>query len=239
VAIALVHTPVASNTGTNPQLSLACTLPTGLAAGEWVEVAFTCHDGSVTVTTPTGWTVVHAKASDVATTTGHLSYVFGKIADGTEGASVTLTISGATARRLAAVAYSFSGVDAVTPIDVTATDATSTGATTLAAPGATTVTDQAVYVSIASAKDSTGTGAVTPTKPAALTTLTTSSSSVTSTGNVGIGAAYVVKTPAGATGTFTWTVSPSNSDRWTGRGHALRPAAAVTARRFALLGVGV
>lgn len=87
-------------------------LPSGITAGDLLLMAFYSR-GSVTITWPSGWTEVdqYAYTAGVKNVTGGIAY---RIADGSEGSTVTVTIN--SSRRIAAVIWRISGADtAVAP----------------------------------------------------------------------------------------------------------------------------
>lgn len=101
----------------------ACPMPAGVVAGDvLIMIAHAWGGGTPTLTTPTGWTSrgFHNPGADV----------FGcytRVADGSEGASVTVTASVSTMSNIGILAYSgATGVDAVTDFGSTQSTATPT-----------------------------------------------------------------------------------------------------------------
>ncbi len=95
-----------------------------------------------TVTPPTGFTAI---VTGTGTTDNGRLWVFRKVSDGSEGGSVSATISTAKFGAKGAIAYS--GVDNTTPEDVASTTNTNAAATaTPAQTSQTTVTDGARIV---------------------------------------------------------------------------------------------
>lgn len=78
-------------------------LPTGITSGNLLLV-FAVFNGSPTVTDPSGWTVL---AGQAIPTGGDILRIYAKIADGSEGATVTVTLSGN--QRAHAASYRITG----------------------------------------------------------------------------------------------------------------------------------
>lgn len=75
-------------------------LPSGITAGDLLLVFFSSHN-TASVTTPSGWTALISKINSDA------FYVFAKIADGSEGSTVSVVIP--STRVAAAVSYRITG----------------------------------------------------------------------------------------------------------------------------------
>jgi hypothetical protein len=105
---AVAGTPaIVSSIGTNgPSASspAVVSLPASLVSGNKIVIIFG-HNPTATVTTPSGWTLLDSVQSTIGTNDRKL-YIFEKTSDGTEGATVNITISGQT---WSAVAYQISG----------------------------------------------------------------------------------------------------------------------------------
>lgn len=111
--------------------------PAGFAAGDLLLMQFGCNVTG-TVTTPAGWTSINLYAG-----TDYHSYLWYRIADGTETSGVTLSNGVA----FTAVMWAYRGVNTTTPFDVAmATTATTTGVTTIVAPSLTPVTTGDIFV---------------------------------------------------------------------------------------------
>lgn len=98
MAFPTVGTSNSGNSGANATAHTV-TLPTSIASGDLLIVAF-CHDDAgatvtASVTTPaSGWTtLVNNLVANALGTVGRLS-VFARIADGTEGTTITVTTTG-------------------------------------------------------------------------------------------------------------------------------------------------
>lgn len=86
------------------------TLPSGVAAGDLLLIFFVIN-ASVTLTTPSGWSLVASSSTTVRTA------IYSRIADGSEGASVTVTMSSMYDSRVALLA-AVQGVNTTTPVAV-------------------------------------------------------------------------------------------------------------------------
>src|SRR5690348_6559271 len=93
--------------------SLACNIPANNVAGRLLlmRVAVQRSSALPTVNTPSGWTLL----DDEANTTIREA-IFYRVADGSEGASVTVGITGSSAR-IAIDITPYDGVDTTSPID--------------------------------------------------------------------------------------------------------------------------
>ncbi len=133
----------------------------------------------------------------------------------TPGSAPTATSSGA-AGRVTAICQSYGGVDTNSPIDVAASITTGT-ATSINAPSVTTVTPDARMLS----------GAMADTSPVTRTWVTPSGMTMVAQPTVSgrsLGLAEEARPNAGATGTRSWTHTPSASVAMAAFSTALRPA---------------
>jgi hypothetical protein len=171
--------------------SFNVTLPTGRQTTEWGLVGIGSSGGSID--TPSGWTAGLAN-SDISNP--HVFWYYRKF-DGSESDTLAMTKGGGT-QNLGWVAMRIAGADATTFNDVSAvkfSDALAT-ATSLGMD-ITTSTDHALVIGLVSVNSSSA--AITP--PGTLTEVAESTA-----GRI-IEAAVLDKTPAGSTGTLTWTWS--------------------------------
>lgn len=98
LAIAATNTYSKSDTGIN---SHPINLPAGIASGDLLLV-FAVFNAAPTVTDPSGWSVLASNNSS-----GDVARIYAKIADGSEGATVTVTLSGN--QRAHAASYRITG----------------------------------------------------------------------------------------------------------------------------------
>lgn len=211
MAVAIAGT-AATNTQTGGT-SISATLPGSIATGDLLRINISTVF-SVTVTTPSGWTSI-ANVED-----GYSSnrvVAFYRVADGSEGASVTVSLS--TACDATSIAWRVTGQNTSTPINVSATNSATSGSTTaITAPTVTTTVDGCMIERIASTRQSTGI-----TNPASHTdigTATTGTGSTNDTQRV----CYAMQTTAGATGTAAFVGSGVGRE-WASMTIAIAPAA--------------
>jgi hypothetical protein len=206
--------------------SLTITKPTGVVAGDIMIASFAEINSLTAPTAPAGWTSIDGRS--LAGTTNRYASIFYKVAGGSEGANYTFTVPiGSTITVIGAI-VAFSGVDGTTPFDVTngviSVQASQTG---VAATTKTTVTANAAIVMFGMAANSAPTwSGWTTTSPGALTELFDYQSAGTTT----IGAAWALKSTAGATGAGAATLS--GAERNGGILIALRPLLAPTIISF-------
>lgn len=112
MAIALVGTPTTTNQAFGSS-TIVVTYPTG-HANKHVAYCFMLGTNTQSITA-TGWTQIGASANG---TSGWVGYLMRRVLDGSEGASVTFTISG-SANVLIAEMRLYSGVNTTTPEDGT------------------------------------------------------------------------------------------------------------------------
>lgn len=97
-----------SSVAVNNATSHPCSMPAGVAVGDALVMVVTMGKGSATAvaaTTPTGWTLQGQHSPNTVTNLA----AYTKIADGTEGATLTLTTAVAQYSAIAIVAYSAAG----------------------------------------------------------------------------------------------------------------------------------
>ena len=127
LTISLVGTASAGDAGT--ATSTTVTLPAGITVNDQILVAITTQS-DLTVTTPSGYTVVGTYPAGTASKT----IVYRRTAAGSE-TSVTLSYSGLRQKSIVAAVYR--GVDPTNPIDVSSS-ASAVNATSVTAPSVTT-----------------------------------------------------------------------------------------------------
>jgi hypothetical protein len=133
MSISIVGTP--QGTYVNPGVSvITINSSTGVTTGD-VIFCFVGTESSpaVTVTTPSGWTLI---AGPITPTTGINSYLFQRISDGTDGANYTFNFSGATGI-VEASQITYRGVNNTTPINGSVTTASQTSGTSFVLPAVT------------------------------------------------------------------------------------------------------
>lgn len=192
--------------------TLTGTLPTDIAAGDWVLTVVAFSDTNANFTPPAGWTQYVAPIQTPGAPRGIAAYLKRDPVSGPQASQVT---SG----RMTIICQAYGGVDPTTPGDVTAQSLTST-ATPLAITGVTTVNNGARLV----------TGAAVDASSAALTEPTETTlvkKTLGASGGRAGGLADEVRSTAGATGTRTWTY-PTGALGMAGFVGALRPATEVT-----------
>lgn len=104
MAFPIVETTNTTN-GTGASASPVVNLPTGIVSGDLLIVLFRTAIGTAGVGWPTGWTELVESTADASDDAIAIGY---RLADGTEGATITLTTSSA---KFAAVAYRISGAE--------------------------------------------------------------------------------------------------------------------------------
>jgi hypothetical protein len=124
--------------GTGSKLTDTFIIPASIAVGQMMQLSVYNHNSATSISTPAGWNV--AVASQSTGSSPGTGAVFYKTAtSGDQGATVTITLSGATARRLAWVWVAFAdsvgmSLDSAAPSPILTPDApTSTSGTTPAA----------------------------------------------------------------------------------------------------------
>jgi hypothetical protein len=122
------------------------TKPTGVVADDYILVALTADFRANDPTPPTGFTQL---ATVQTQNVNQKTWLYGKKATGSEGATLTFTfdgVGGSAFGTYGCVAYS--GVDTTTPMDVAAAAGTDGSSTTPAGLSQTTVTDGARVVAL-------------------------------------------------------------------------------------------
>jgi hypothetical protein len=178
--------------------SVSVSLPASVAAGDLLVMVIQTSAGAApTVNAVTGWTHLITKQTSV---TGFAFDVFYRVADGTEGSTVTVTTTAAA--NFQVIVARVTGADTVTPINASASGSVAAGSTA-ATPSITTTAANCLIVSIASPVST-----ATSTAPTGMTKRWQDNN-----GAVGneISWADVVQAAAGATGTQTWTIGATTS----------------------------
>lgn len=205
ISIAGTPTEAEQVTGT----SLAISIPAGAGLGEHLVLGVV-----VTATTPfadvAGYTTfAKANATSIAPAVG----LFYRAVDGSEGASLTLTVPN---DRATLFMVRVAGMDPTTPLDVAASTIAANSGTSYVFPSVTTTTADAMALTLMGINSSSRVAVppVTDTELAAHTPNTGRTASI----------AYEMWPTPGATGTRTWGVSPSVSLQYAGIRVLLRSA---------------
>ncbi len=212
----------------NNQATLTINKPTGVVAGDVLIANFMAAGGSsITTVSATGWTLVQT-ANIESGGAQHTVTVLYRVADGTEGSSFTFNGPSGT-NKMSGEVNAFSGVSttggvkvdgsAGGPFDVTppALSTNTGGSTAVTAASITTASANAGVVMVVSAFDDAGSVGSYSAPNVTLTDLGYAHS-----GNGTVGAAFGVKSTAGATGAGSATLG--GSQRWGAMLLALKPA---------------
>ncbi|MFM9056028.1 MAG: hypothetical protein ACKOQY_04985, partial [Bacteroidota bacterium] len=213
--------------------SITINIPTGVEQGDVMiaNISSYINGNNTTPATLSGWTQV--SSVQTGDTRGYATILY-KVAGASEPTSYTFTIeANSTAASGAIVA--FSGVDNSNPIDVTGTflSADPANGTTLAPASITTNTaNAAVLMFVAMSRTAATTSATsfsswTATSPSSLTELYDAGNADNSNNGTAVGAAWAIKSAAGATGAGSVTISPSQSRTQGAILIALRPCVAL------------
>jgi hypothetical protein len=127
-------TPPAVGAASSGATSITVNSSAGVQRGDVIFCYVGTHDNAanITVTTPTGWTLI---AGPLNPTTGIESYLFQRISDGTDGASYTFNFSGGPYWGSYASQMTYHGVNNATPVDGSVTTASpTTGVTSIVLP---------------------------------------------------------------------------------------------------------
>ena len=216
MSIALVNSAASSGTSSSATVSL----PSGYASGDLLIVFLTV--GSYTPTTPSGWTLTTQIGTGPDT-----FYAYTRVSNGTEGSSITFSLSGSTWWTALSLAYS--GTSTTSPVNASGTAA---GATPVASPvtaAVGSITTTVANTLLLYAVSPSGS------KNTAQTTSLTAPSGF-GTPIYGEAQAYVYQQAAasmaqsasGATGTITGTYSVSGNSTWGAILLALAPVASAS-----------
>src|ERR1019366_5246066 len=130
----IVGTPQANYSGAGAS-AVTVNSSTGVTSGDVIfAYVGTQSSTNITVTTPTGWTLL---AGPINPGTGINSYLFQRISDGTDGANYTFNFSGAVSLVAYATQITYSGVNNITPVDGSVTTTTAILSTSMVLPAVT------------------------------------------------------------------------------------------------------
>lgn len=146
------------------------------------------------VTTPAGWTAIVAVGDGFG---GNRIATFRRPADGTEGATVTVTVGSCTCT---ATAYLITGHDPLAPVNASATNSTTSNAGTVTCPTVTTTVPNCLLLRGAATRLEAGT-VVAPAGYTDVGAVRTGTSSADSLSDAG----YLGQAAPAATGTVTFT----------------------------------
>jgi trimeric autotransporter adhesin len=205
----------AQSTGALSSVSCAAALPTGVTVGDLLVACVSSQQSSaiVAISTPAGWTLQ-------AATTGRFSgsgstAVFTKIADGTEGATVTFSTTGQTTTAFVAVVAAFFS----SSFDQIATGAL-TSSTSIPGPSVTPSAAGDLILQILMGLTGGGGSIPTVTPPAGFSNLIDGRPASTG-GCIEISSKLLVGGSGSPTGTFTTTLGTSES--WFATTLAIKP----------------
>jgi hypothetical protein len=191
------------STGTGT--SVAISTPASTASGETLLYAISADGNGATVTFPTGFAHVTGSPETLGSPDGHRLHVGWKVADGTEGGTLTATISASLGWSGCILRYT--GRHATAPIDVSpGINKNGTGNASPVAPASatiTTVTNGCDLVWIAILDPTSATPGAASTPPSGYTERV----DTTGTNGTTITAADINQGTAGATGAVTGSIS--------------------------------
>jgi hypothetical protein len=194
--------------------SITINRPTGTAKGDVLIAVIAVRPQSVTITAPSGWTLVNRQNN--ASGSANALAVYSRVAGSAEPASYTWSFSANTGN--AGGILAFSGVDNATPIDVNAGTTITATTTSFTAPGVTTTVTNTMLVighEFSSSERWTAAGGTTE-------VIDVASLAVSNVLGISVLGAYRPQAAAGASGTFTATVG-GNADTGAAITTALRP----------------
>lgn len=177
--------------------------------GDFIVVCATIRGSTGSITTPSGWTAMTGSPFQNGTSNTSRMYLFYRIRQAGDANSVTFTPSaGAANNTFLAQAYYFAGVDPTTPIEVNPvqTDLASSSTTIGAITGVTTTNANALAVCFFHRADDAGTWG-SPTNSWVISTATNSKVTSALGTDASMGMANKEMPSAGATGTFTATIT--------------------------------
>lgn len=208
------------------EASAAVPLPAGYQPGDILYAGYELTAAGGVVTVPAGWSE-HVPQFRSAGTTNSLHGVLGRIADGTEGTSVTVSF---TSGRFAAVAAAVQGADSILPEDgVAPTADTNSGVAypSVRAPSVTPVSPADLLLTFHAVRNGTNGASTTFVPPAGMAAVNQATSAVAGVSNAAITACSLALTSGAATGTKTATATSSSGSLINPMGSAivLRPAA--------------
>jgi hypothetical protein len=214
MAIALVAAPTVTEQGTSGTSTMTVSYPATVNAGEVLVLSAGTGDTTFTIS---GWTQIGSTG-----TTTDAANMYYKIAVGNEGGT-TFNITVLAGRATVSIAR-YSGVDLVTPIDVAASTANGTTGSSLNVTGITTTKNGCMLVSTFSGNSAQSLSYTQPTSFTLEARNTNGSGAA-----IGKAMAYadLLQGAAGATGTLTWSWSPSSGLDMRIILGALRPATSI------------
>lgn len=188
--------------------SLSVALPSGTTANDVMIAAIAVRPSTVTITPPSGWTLVRRTDN----TSSSLA-VYSKLAGGSEPSSYIWDVTGSAG--VAGGIQAFKGVDTANPIDVESGQATASSLSHATPSVSTSVANTVLVTAHAYA------GAASWTPASGMTEVVDLAA-----GGVSIEASYVLQTPTGASGAKTATAASGAAE---GNTHilALRPTSPV------------
>lgn len=195
--------------------SITGTLPADRAAGDLCVAVCAIDSSSGTLTGPSGWTQIIAPITLSASTPNVLAAYYRR--DPPSGPNFATS---SPAGRASVIVQAYGGVNVATPIDVTAVASSGDGSS-LVATGVTTVTNEARIISAFGVNSSSRDIST----PAGMTMV--KKYSATTNGRA-LALADEVDVTAGATGTRTWTYTPSSTLSMGAFITALRPGNSLT-----------
>lgn len=189
--------------------SINVNIPGSASIGDLALLFCDSNASGVTWTTPSGWTVVPGTPAN--SSFGNSLAAFYRVLDGTEGTSVTLSITGGTTRSLAASIVAYSGINPTTPIlDTPTTFGSSSGTTTASFPSVTLSAANEIVVTAVGWSGSNGAGSsVTP--PTGYTERQDVSTAIAAVAEGLIEVSDKLFVASGTTGAFTATVANSGA----------------------------
>lgn len=209
----VVESASSGNNGTTAT-SVVVNMPSGVTTGDLL-IAQVTISTNVTPNTPSGWTL---ERSDVAAGNIVRSFIFSRVADGTEGATQTFDAPGSG--RWAAGILRISGADTTTPVDVdgATVDNGNPASTNMVAPSVTTTVDNTLVLRFYALSD----GRNSNSTPTGLTEAYDTASGFGA--GVTCSCAYVDQASAGASGTATSTTSAQTPEYTVSQTVAIAPA---------------
>lgn len=198
----------AEATGTDVVL----TYPAGILAGHAIALRWATTGTTVTLNTPSGWSVL---AGPIDKSTTNREYLLGRVADGSEaGNTLTLSASASTANKRFAQLAAYSGTGP-SPFGTPASFVETTAGTTHASPTVNVTQTGSWLVQFASDRGSPGsTGWTPPAGTSLLDTQVGTAAGTLTTGMADSNGAVTVSTTAGG-GNWVGTLSTANVILWT------------------------
>jgi PKD repeat protein len=190
---------IAANASGTPSIPY----PAGIAAGDLLIIHYAVATATVTPTTPSGWTKLFGPVNMAGGGNNNKGYLYYKVAAGSETGTLTFANTGASNYAVGIMA-AYTGCDATTPIDTSATANLATTGTTGTCPSVTTTRGDTRLLHLY--WDWTGSTTVTP-NAADTERYDTFNSNL----NLIFELADAAQSPAGATGTSNATFGSATS----------------------------